>query len=225
VKKHYVGLLVVTLTSVAALATANAADLAVKAPVYKAPVVAPFSWTGFYVGVNGGGAWGNSDWLFTNGNTAGSHKTSGGLVGGTVGANWQFPTTNWVIGAEADWDWADIRGSAFCPNPAVLCQSKIGDLATARGRLGYAFDRVLVYGTGGFAWGSDKVQAVLGSTSNRTGWTAGAGIEYAFWGPWSAKVEYLHYDLGNAMSAIGDPFNLHETGDLVRAGVNWKFVP
>jgi outer membrane immunogenic protein len=230
-KKYYVGLLAVTLTSVAALATANAADLAVKAPVYKAPAYVPFTWTGFYIGVNGGGAWGNTDWTYLSNLATASHKTSGGLVGGTSGYNWQV-SPNWVVGVESDFDWADIKGSTACPNPTFSCESKIRDFGTFRGRLGYAFDRFLVYGTGGVAWGSTQIQTALpgatfGSTSDRTGWAAGAGAEYAFSGPWSVKVEYLHYDLGSTTTTVDNGLlvNSKSTGDLVRAGLNWKFWP
>jgi outer membrane immunogenic protein len=230
--KHCVGLLAVTLTSVAALTAANAADLAVKAPVYKAPVIIPFSWTGFYIGANGGGAWGTTDWTYVvNGSGTANHNTSGGLAGGTAGYNWQF-APNWVIGIEGDFDWADIKGSTACPNPAFSCQSKISDFATLRGRFGYAFDRFLVYGTGGAAWGNDQIQTALpgatfGTTGTRTGYAAGAGVEWAFSGPWSAKVEYLHYDLGSATTTVDNGLlvSSREKGDLVRAGVNWKFWP
>jgi outer membrane immunogenic protein len=222
------------MTSVAALTVANAADLApvYKAPVYKAPVIVPFSWTGFYIGANGGGAWGTTDWLYTDFGTTAGHHTSGGFAGGTAGYNWQF-APNWVIGVEGDFDWADISGSTACPNPTFSCQSKLSDFATLRGRFGYAFDRFLVYGTGGAAWGNDQIQTALpgatfGSTGYRTGYAAGAGVEWAFSGPWSAKVEYLHYDLGNATTTVdpgAGPVSSREKGDMVRFGVNWKFWP
>jgi outer membrane immunogenic protein len=216
--------------------SAQAADLAVKAPVYKAPVVPPFSWTGFYIGANVGGAWGNTDWTFvTTPPLDASHHASGALAGGTLGYNWQIPSTNWVFGVEGDFDWADIKGSTACPNPSFTCQSKITEFGTARGRLGYAVGHFLAYGTGGVAWGRDQIGAVLTpaagndtDTGTRTGWAAGAGIEYAFWGPWSAKVEYLHYDLGTATReapSFGAPADTRERGDLVRVGVNWKFWP
>jgi outer membrane immunogenic protein len=218
------------LCAVSAAGSAYAADF-----IVKAPVPAPVSWTGFYIGVNGGGASGTSDWTFPRTGALSNHNTSGGLVGGTLGFNWQFPATHWVLGAEADWDWASISGDTNCPNPRYLCQSKLGDLGTARARLGYAaYDHFLFYGTGGLAWGSDQIQTTwlptgvsAGSTGVRTGWTAGAGVEYAFWGPLtglSAKVEYLHYDLGGATTTVstGSTVVSQESGNVVRAGVNWK---
>ncbi len=103
-------LLGTTITTVMLLGAAQAADL--KAPVYKAPP-APvyYNWTGFYIGINGGGAWGHTDWQynFTSGapHTFADHKTHGALFGGTVGYNWQFASP-WVLGIEADFDWADV---------------------------------------------------------------------------------------------------------------------
>src|SRR5690242_20843085 len=95
------------------VASASAADiqrrqaLPAKAPVYMAP---PYNWTGFYVGINGGGGWGRSD--FSDPFATGSFNTSGGLVGGTVGYNWQMGQV--VFGLEGDVDWSDIRGSTLC---------------------------------------------------------------------------------------------------------------
>jgi outer membrane immunogenic protein len=126
-----VALVVATL---AVTGSAHAADLAFKAP--PPPVLPVFSWTGFYIGVNGGGASGKTDYNFVLEGTSANHDSSGALGGGTVGYNWQFPTTNWVVGAEGDFDGANIKGSTLCPNINFICQSKISDFATARGRLG-----------------------------------------------------------------------------------------
>jgi outer membrane immunogenic protein len=234
---------IVLAASVAMIAgSAYAADLAVKAPVYKAPViVSTFSWTGFYVGVNGGYAAGDTEWTYLSNGADASHHTNGGFAGGTAGYNWQFPATNWVIGVEGDFDWADINGSTACPNTNYSCQSKLSDFATLRGRFGYAIDQFLVYGTGGAAWGRDNIQttylpggaippsgtATNGATGTRTGWAAGGGVEYKVWGPLSAKAEYLHYDLGNATSTVdfGQVVGSREKGDMVRFGINWKLFP
>jgi outer membrane immunogenic protein len=218
--------------------SALAADLPLKAPMM--PLGAPvFSWTGIYIGGNYGGTWGDTDWTYLAGGTA-SHGTAGSLGGGTLGANWQFPS-NWVVGVEGDWDWADIEGSRNCPNPTFVCQSKISDLATVRGRLGYAVDRFMVYGTGGGAWGRDLIQTnflpglpvppsgtpINGTTGTRSGWIAGAGIEWAFWNSFSAKFEVLHYDLGAATTPVDNNLlvNTREHGNIIRAGLNWKFWP
>jgi outer membrane immunogenic protein len=229
--------LAVVAAALAFTSSAYAADMPLKA----GPMMAPaFSWTGLYIGVNGGGAWGDTSWQYVLTNALAPHGTSGVLAGGTAGANWQF-APNWVAGIEGDLDWANIVGSANCPNPAFLCQSKISELATLRGRLGFAVDRFMVYGTGGAAWGRDQVQTnflgnaaippsggtINGTTGNRTGWAAGAGIEWAFWNSLSAKFEYLRYDLGSATTSVDNNLLVatRERGNIIRAGLNWKFYP
>jgi outer membrane immunogenic protein len=204
--------------------SAQAADLprqmVTKAPAYTAPY---YNWTGFYVGVNGGGGWGSSAW-----DTTGSFDVSGAMAGGTVGYNWQFGT--WVVGLEGDMDWANIKGSTnaagcFSGN----CNSENTWLGTARGRLGYAFDRVMPYVTGGAACGD--VQAgqpgFTGMTSTQVGWTAGAGVEFAIANNWTAKVEYLHYDLGSFNCGVScNGFandNVSFNANVVRGGVNLRF--
>ncbi len=111
----------------------------------------PFSWTGFYVGINGGGGFGSSNW-----DSTGSRNISGGLVGGTVGYNYQFG--QWVSGLEGDIDWADINGST---NNACAPGCKTSDswLATARGRFGYAADRFLPFVTAGAAFGDIRASS------------------------------------------------------------------
>lgn len=215
------------ISAMAGLGTASAADLPRQAPVYKAPAyVAPINnWTGFYVGLNGGGGWGSSKWT----GLGNSFDVSGGLVGGTVGYNWQFGT--WVIGLEGDADWANIKGSTACG--ATTCETKNDFLATIRGRVGYAFDRWLPYVTGGAAIGSLKASSPGFSSVSDTnvGWTIGAGMEYAFAPNWSAKVEYLYVDLGSI--DCGTAFNACNFGpggnkvdfttNVVRGGVNFRF--
>src|SRR5689334_22653977 len=149
------------LASVAGLAaltmmnSANAADIArrqampTKAPAY----FAPYNWSGFYVGINGGGGWGRSDWSNAFGST-GSFDISGWLAGGTIGYNWQ--TGPVVFGLEGDIDYAHITGSAICGGGVTICEIRNNWLGTARGRLGYAFDRVMPYVTGGAAFGGIK---------------------------------------------------------------------
>jgi outer membrane immunogenic protein len=211
----------------AATAAAMAADLPYRnqMPV-KAPAYGPaFSWTGFYIGVNGGGAFGNSSYNFA-GLTSTGFDTSGGLVGGTIGFNYQMGPVVW--GVEGDGDWSGVSGSAVCLGGLFTCQTKNDWLATARGRLGYAFDRVLPYVTGGAAFGDIKagVPALTVDTTN-TGWTVGGGVEYAFLSNWSAKIEYLYIDLGNvgcgpACNGIV-PTKVDFTTNVVRAGLNYRF--
>lgn len=210
-----------------------AADLprpAYKAPVYIAPAV--FSWTGFYLGLNGGYAWGHSDW---NNPVAGniSFNTKKYLLGGTLGYNWQ--TGNFVLGLEGDVDasWVDgstTGGAVGGPCGAPGCTTKNSWLGTGRGRVGYAFDRLLPYITGGAAFGNIKGTAANGGSVDKTniGWTAGAGVEWAFFNNWSAKVEYLYVDLGKvtcdaATCGGGADSEITYKTNMVRLGVNYRF--
>ena len=203
--------------------SAAAADLArpAPAPYYKAPVYQSYSWTGFYVGLNGGGGFGSSSWDLT-----GSRDISGGLVGGTVGYNYQWGQA--VFGVEGDIDWASISGSSSTNCP-LGCKTSDSWLSTVRGRLGYAADRFMPYITGGAAFGDIKAATpgFAGGNSDRAGWTLGAGLEFAVAQNWSLKAEYLYVDLGkfncgiSCGAAVTD--NVSFTTNLVRAGVNYHF--
>src|SRR5690606_18132662 len=135
--------------------------------------------TGFYAGIQGGYGWGESNWNFVGIDTS----PDGWLIGGTLGYNWQAGSL--VFGVEADVAWSDIKGDAAC-GPFV-CETANSWLGTARLRLGYAFDRFMPYITGGAAFGDVEATVVgLGNASEtRFGWTAGAGLEYAFAGNWT----------------------------------------
>ena len=210
------------LAVVTMMGAANAADLPrrhampTKAPMYEAP----YNWSGFYVGINGGAGWGHSNWdAYGTG-----VNTSGGLVGGTVGYNYQMGQT--VFGLEGDIDWADLRGSGTCGG--FSCETRNDWLATARGRLGYSFGRVLPYVTGGGAFGDIKSSfaGLASQTTTRAGWTLGGGAEVAIAGPWSAKIEYLYVDLGKAscgIAACGATTDVSFTSNVVRAGINYRF--
>ncbi len=228
------------------LATAaSAADLGGKAPVYKSPVM--FSWTGCYVGVEGGAAWGRSK--DTDADPANVNfglpinngfDVSGGLVGGTVGCNYQL--NNWVFGVENDISWTDVKGSAFDISPpfqnGATSQTSEKWLDTLRGRIGFAWDRALFYGTAGGAFASTTVQVCgvitcVSDSQTRTGWVAGAGVEYAARDHVTLKLEYLHADFGtgtyinpSVVTAPGHTILTRDvplTNDIVRAGVNYKF--
>jgi outer membrane immunogenic protein len=207
--------------AVAAALPARAADLSV-APLYKAqPVVPPsYNWSGFYLGVNGGGQWGTSNW-----DSLGSSNLSGGLAGGTAGYNWQLGRG--VLGLESDVDWSSLQGTST--TLCLGCTTHNDRLATVRGRAGLAFDRFMPYVTGGLAVGDIRATApgFPGNSETNAGWTVGAGLEYALTNNWSAKAEYLHVDLGklNCGFSCGATANNNVSvrSDQVRGGLNFRF--
>jgi len=232
-----------TALSIACIPNVFAADMAAPAPMYsKAPMAPPaYSWTGLYVGANGGYGWGqdavnfapaagDAALLFADGVVprSVSTKPAGGLAGGQIGYNWQWNKI-WVVGLEADLDWAGINGSGSASLPTVpgvaggfsnFATQKLASLGTVRARFGYAIDNALFYATGGLAYGSTSLQtsvigvgkcgpvgvcATASSTQWMAGWTAGAGFEWAFASMWSLKAEYLYYDLGSRSQTQFDP--------------------
>jgi outer membrane immunogenic protein len=205
---------------------AQAADLPRAAPAYKGPVAVPlYNWTGGYIGINGGYVWGQSDW----GLLGGDAKPNGGTIGLTLGYNWQGLGSPWVFGIEGDINWADINGAFLNVACPLGCSIKSDWFGTVRGRIGYAFDRVMPYVTGGFAYGNVKANINgIGTTSDTNfGWTLGAGLEGAIAPNWTAKIEYLYMDLGN--TDCGPIFcgalvrEIDFTAQVVRAGLNYKF--
>ena len=223
-KFKLIGAGVAALSLLATSFSAQAADI--PRPVYKAgphPVVAYYNWTGFYAGINGGYAWGKSDWSAV---PTASNKPAGPLVGGTLGYNYQVGSVVW--GIEGDLDWTNIKGSATCGG-VFTCETSNSYLGTIRGRVGYAFDRWLPYITAGGAYGNIKATTSLAGLSASTskdkfGWTAGAGLEYAFLGNWSAKLEYLYVDLGSFDTGPAPIVNnVSFKENIVRAGLNYKF--
>jgi outer membrane immunogenic protein len=229
------------LLSVFAATPTMAADLPVKAAPM--PAVIPVTWNGFYIGINGGYSWGHSsrDLNFFNPVTGvtvatvsgGGRDMDGGLFGGQIGYNWQ--TSNWVFGIEADAQWSGQRGgtTALCVVTgcalggvplAVGTRATIDDklewFGTIRGRVGVTFTpTVLAYVTGGGAYGSVKTDLALATvtangtpvlfggsaTTDRFGWTVGGGLEWMFAGNWSGKIEYLYMDLGSISNSVVFP--------------------
>jgi outer membrane immunogenic protein len=182
---------------------------------YKAPAYVPYTWSGFYVGINGGGGLGRSNW-----DTAGGFNVSGGVVGGTVGYNYQIAHA--VFGVEGDVDWSGIQGST---GGASTSNSW---LSTVRGRIGYAADRFMPYITGGGAFGTINASApgVAGGSATNAGWTLGAGLEFAIAGNWTAKAEYLYVSLGRFNCGVGcgaATDNVSFNTNLIRGGVNYRF--
>ena len=218
-------LAVLALGVVAGAQGAAAADLSL-APLYKAPPaeIAPvYNWTGFYLGANGGGGWGHSFW---NANTTGINL-SGGQAGGTLGYNRQLG--NVVFGLEGDIDWSGFNGTNTTVGCPGGCSTSNSWLSTVRGRIGYSFDRVMPYATGGLAVGDIRAAApgFAGGTSTNAGWTLGGGVEVALPGNWSAKAEYLRVDLGGfnctGCSAAPPTNNVTLQENVFRAGVNYHF--
>jgi|DewCreStandDraft_4_1066084.scaffolds.fasta_scaffold12513_3 outer membrane immunogenic protein len=207
------------LTLAVCAAESFAADIPRRGPAREQRAVAPttYNWTGAYIGINGGGAWGRSD--FNAPFPSGGFDIDGGLIGATLGFNWQ--TGQWVLGVEGDLDWTRIRGSSLCAG--LPCSTRNDWLGTVRGRLGYAVDRFMPYVTGGLALGNiDATITGIGTAdTTKAGWTVGAGLESALWANWSAKLEYLYVDLGRGDSIAGSAadFRAH----TVRAGLNYRF--
>jgi outer membrane immunogenic protein len=201
---------------------ANAADFPSRYPVTRAPIYAPlYNWTGFYLGINGGGAWGTSSW-----DSTGDFDLTGGMLGATAGYNWQFG--RFVLGVEGDLDWSNISGNtfAFC---ALGCVTSNTWLATVRGRVGYTFDRVMPYFTGGFAFGDIRAHTPFfaGKDETNAGWTLGAGLEVGLFGTLTAKAEYLFVDLGDANCGFAcgalPSDQVSFSAHMVRGGLNYRF--
>ena len=205
---------------------AIAADMPAR-PAYKAAsVVAPaFNWTGFYLGLNGGFAFGAGD------------GDGGGIFGGTIGYNYQAPGSWIVFGIEGDAGWTNYGNSITATSGAltVTASAEAQAVATLRGRIGAAFDRSLVYVTGGGAWLRNEVSvsATAGGftvgasdSQNHFGYAVGAGIEHAFAPNWSAKLEYIYLGLGSEtyFSSIGGGIASGElNAHTIKAGINYRF--
>jgi outer membrane immunogenic protein len=235
--------LIVAAGAIASVHMASAADLPAKTPAYKAPVAAnvPPGWAGFYLGVAGGYGWGQAEQTDSTPFSSGTYDTNGAVIGGTLGYNWQSGPM--VYGLETDLSYAKVTGSTVGTDPASgtcatvtapHCESTISVLGTVRARVGYAWDKLLPYLTGGLAYAKlDGLEGVTGNGGSGSswvaGWTVGAGIEAALAPRWSAKIEYLYVDLGDH-SAFDDVFvgvtvpqSLRTTASVVRLGINYRF--
>lgn len=155
-------------------APAQGADMPIKGPLYKAPPIVSFNWTGLYFGGHLGYGWGDS----------GVGDIDGFFGGVQLGYNWHF-SPNFVFGIEADISGTDIN--------TAVGPSHVDYMGTARLRLGYTWDRVMLYGTGGLSFA--RASTAFVHTSD-TGWALGAGLEWMFAHRWSARAEYMYYDIG-----------------------------
>ena len=242
--------------------SAFAADLGIP----QAPpqiMVPPFTWTTCYAGLHAGGGWGQKDLtdsvgilsnptLVPGGFSSANLDVSGYMLGGQIGCNYQF-TPNWVVGIEGVLSGGNIGGTtSFATTVAVpgddtaSFKSTTDFLASVTGRVGYAWDRWMLYSKGGVALVGDRYHAsdalqtyAFDGTEDRLGWTAGAGIEWAFTPLWSVKLEYDYYWFGQKSvsfidttiigAAIGVPFiapvNITQNIQVVTLGVNFHAPP
>jgi outer membrane immunogenic protein len=243
--------LFLAMTAAVALAggSASAADLA--RPVYKAapPPIEVFDWSGIYIGGHVGYGWGRTD--VTDHTLLGNilliptqhFDTNGGLGGVQGGWNYQFG--RFVLGTEVDFSWANVKGDQTSPFllgiGTINRSSKATWIGTATTRLGYAWDRVLFYTKIGAAWAhfdyTDTASIIIvgpvytsPASENRSGWTVGTGIEWAFLGGWSAKIEYDYIDFGrrtidfNPVAGV-IPVNLDidQRVSEIKFGLNYRF--
>jgi outer membrane immunogenic protein len=232
-----------------ATAVASAADLPIPAPVAM-PIPVLFSWSGCYIGIEGGANWGHSEQAAQSGpfgtdrSMTGIYNLSGGIAGGTLGCNVQL--SNFVVGIENDYSWTNKRGSALTLPPfdtTATNTTRENWIDTLRGRFGWTpVERFMVYVTGGVAWAgthldvSSPTIGVVTDSRVRVGWTAGAGGEWAAWsgplGDLTVKLEYLHAGF-EANTYFNAPItvagvaiisrDVRLSDDMVRAGVNLKF--
>ncbi len=203
-------------------------------PVVYAPMPQIFSWTGFYVGGNAGWGWTNTSGTFSTAAGTGSFSGTGNAFLGGVQAGYNWQTGPFVIGAEVDFQGTTASGSVNASaGPAITSTEKLPWFGTLRGRVGYAADRILFYATAGGLYGDCSLSGTVpgvGSFSNSTTfwtWTAGAGVEWAFYGCWSAKFEYLYVGSPSKFPAVPTVTTValdnSSNTNLFRAGINYHF--
>ncbi len=224
-------------------APASAADLAAR-PYTKAPppmIAAIYDWSGFYIGINGGGGSSHKCWdsVVPGGGALiggeGCHNATGGTVGGQVGYRWQ--SANWVFGLEGQGNWADFSGdNVSILFPAQRNRSKIDAFGLITGQIGYAWNNVLFYVKGGGAVVGDKYDTftapgfagagtLLASTKDtRWGGTVGAGLEFGFAPNWSVGIEYDHIFLGNRTLTLNAPGGIAFQSDRISQNVDMGLV-
>jgi outer membrane immunogenic protein len=230
--------------AVSTLTSAMAADVTM--PYKAAPAAAAFSWTGCYVGGNGGGGRGVNEQQPIVGQDFTANHNSGWLAGVQGGCDYQVGSL--VVGVEGQFDWADMKDTSttLIPGGAIgfLLTTQLDRVATATGRIGYAFDRVLFYAKGGAAFAHFNYQMTqtdfaafsvdFKGSRDVTGFVVGAGLEYALLPNLSLKAEYNYFDFGtngytlNCTSSPGCatpffPATVRQNMQTVMLGVNWRF--
>ncbi len=232
----------VAFASLVTVGSAVAADLSYQVT---SPVSA-FRWTGFYVGAHAGSGWSLNEETFTGGNfTNENNYTSTGFLGGAQ-AGFNYQVGPWVWGVEGQFSWAGLDGKDNCiaasPVSLLNCETKADWLATAAARIGFAFDKTMVFVKGGGAWVHDKFDVSFFALpprsdsvdQTRLGWMVGTGVEYAFYGNWSAKVEYDYLDFGTQAvtfprlpsfdpAFIGTTVAIRQRIQLIKFGLNYHF--
>lgn len=231
--------LVRTVAAIALLTTSSA--IAADLPVKAAPVVvaAPL-WTAFYIGAHGGWGQGRSHLedpsLVAFGPNPLSIESRGSLAGVQMGADWQFGSL--VVGAEIDGSWSAIKVNVT--DPALFVQPVFAGisleykaLATGTGRVGYAFGNLLGYVKGGAAWANIDYQTAtltpfpIRINHQRTGLTAGVGLEYLVMRNLSVRAEYDYINFGATSMSLGCrnvPCSVDHELHLVKLGLNWRFT-
>jgi opacity protein-like surface antigen len=244
--------------ALAAIALSSIAGpvLATDMPIGRPLSTPAFSWTSCHLGAHVGGGWAREsmidpvqlvqDAIIGPGTTVGlttvSPSPSGAVIGGQMGCDYQF-MSNWVMGMQGDASGLSMKGTAIVALPAgnpgdqALVGARVDVLSSVTGRLAFAFDRLLFYGKGGVAWAGDKytvVGTLLGGGFGfegldlRTGWTAGAGIEWAFARNWTVSLEYDHYSFGRGtilmsdrISGVTGSLDVNQSVQVVKAGLNF----
>jgi outer membrane immunogenic protein len=234
-----------SLIAMGAMAPASAADLAAR-PYTKAPpmVAAMYDWSGFYIGINGGGGSAHTCWDLTAlpagpvvpSAPEGCHNGTGGTVGGQIGYRWQ--AANWVFGLEGQGNWADFSGSnsnLLAGGPLVVAgltdRTRINSFGLITGQIGYAWNNVLAYAKGGAAVVGERYDTftaagALVDSAKETRWGAavGAGLELGFAQNWSVGVEYDHLFMGNRSINANTPAGVFSATDRIRQDVDMGLV-
>jgi outer membrane immunogenic protein len=227
--------LLVVVLSGGAIMSAHAADQSVpRGASYYPDAYRPTSidWTGWYTGLQLGGAFGSASWTNPFSNLSDDPKPSAVLGGGQFGVNWTRDSL--LLGAEADFSWMDLKGSA---NDAGGNTHTVHThwLSLVTGRVGYAFNRYLVYAKGGAAFANESNKVVTpggvsatSSTTTQVGWTVGGGVEYAINPNWSARLEYDYVDLPSRGMVLNGPLgsqpaNVNFTIQKVVGAINYRF--